>query len=1552
MQNLVPQFILEKFAAGEYSGQLEVASLFVDISGFSAVTSTLAQHGSEAAEAMADVMCGVFDPLVDAVSAQGGLITTFAGDGFTALFPAQGTELDQKDHLHALAAALAIQAHMTANPVQETSFGHFPFAVKLGLGLGRVDWGILLPDGEQIRAAYYFGGPAVDTAAAAEHHAQPGNITFHPGVASALEGLVTMLPVGNEGFTRLLAMNPEALLPQPVDLPPVQAPPGEENFVPAAILERGKDAGRQELGNGEFRQVVSVFINLMSVRGREDLLPFIQAVFALQRQYGGYLARVDFGDKGCNMLLFWGTPTSTEKDLDSALHFTLALGEYTPGSYKAGITYRMMYAGLAGSARRGEWTCYGEGVNYAARLMIAAPWGGIWLDERVANRVGAQFVVEKIGAREFKGFPEPQVVYALLEQSTRSAAVLFQGEMVGRKSELAQLHEFVCPLLTPGEVRFAGALVVEGEAGLGKSRLVAEFLQQVTTPTAEGEDASAQWALCQTDQTVRASLNPFRYWLRNYFGYSAAESVARNKRSFSRGLDQLISVIQDDALQQELNRGRSFLGALLELYWDNSPYAEADPQGRYELIFTTLKAFILAESLHRPLVLNIEDAQYLDEDSLAFLQRLVREVQSYPLAILATARPRAGQAPLLGNLPYTRLDLGVMGNEDICLLAKGVLGAPLGDDLAALLTERSEGNPFFAEQILLYLREGGVIKETGDAWHLVRKRAQDPLPTDVRLVFTARLDRLVKDVKDLVQTAAVLGREFDVQVLGHMLRSDAGLRDKMARAEDDAIWQAINQVRYLFKHALLCDAAYEMQLRARRRELHHLAAQSLEQLYPQELERHFGEIAYHYEAAFQQGLDTVRTQAWQYLERAGQRAAQAFENAVAVDFFTRAMQLLEESETSERYTLLLAREAVLNMIGDRAAQLADLESAQTLADTWKRPAERAEVALRRANYANATGDFTSAIEQAGVASTAAQAAGQVDQEAAAHFSWGEALYRMADYANSSSRLEQAMALARAAEKPGLEARILIMAGNVALNQANYESARQQYAQALALAQQAGVRRIEGSAQVSLGNVALYQGDYPLARQHYADGLAIIRQVGDRASEGKVLNNMGLAAKRQGDYEAARDGYTQGLQIARQVGDRPMESMLLSNLGDVLADQGDFATARAHYTQGLEIARQIGNRQSEGIGLGSLGIVAHRQGDYAAARDYLDQGLALFRQIGNRWAEAVGLIHLGEVALSQGERSAAQEYFTQSLDIAAQIGDRQKQAEAHNGLGRAAFGEGEHAAAREHYTQSLELARQIGDRKAEAETLHNLAQASVALDDAVKGREYFQQALALHEDLNQPQHIAEDLASLANLAWQDGDRETARARLDTLLPILEVNPGLEGAKHPQRAILQVVRLLEALGDRRAASVLAGAQHYLEARVASLPDEAAQRLYLESTPENQELLAAESTQATVEVPSSTGEETPQSVAEPKTLPDAAAEPEAKAPPRSAPTLKKPFVDAPTAVQIKNLDQAGLSRLLTDLAQGGAPGAVIVINIEHVTIENINISGNTPPLSDKGT
>ena len=492
--NLVPQFVLEKEEQGQNNGRFSAVCLFADISGFSTVTNTLVVHGSEAAELMADIMLAIFEPLVDAVYAQGGFITTFAGDAFTALFAFDADAPPAYER--ALATAVAIQQHLVTHPVQETEYGRFPFSVKLGLADGTVEWGILASDQDDIPAAYYFRGGAVDGAAGAEHQAQPGNIILTTAGGEAIADLAQTMPVG-EQHVRLLTVT--GALPAAQPLPAVETAPGQARFIPRAILDKQSQ--------GEFRQVVTLFVNLMGIHTAEDLALFLQAVFTLQAEYGGFLARVDFGDKGANLLLFWGMPISHEDDIDRALNFIYDLADVTPGSYKAGLTYRPMYAGLAGSTRRGEYTAYGGGVSYAARLMVKASWGTVWLDERLVNRMSQHFVTEAKGTHTFKGFADPQPVYSLVERQKVDLATFYQEEMVGRQAELAQLQRFVAPLRdeTAGE-RFAGILTVEGEAGLGKSRLVTEFFVNPAYTVAD----SCQIFIAQTDQTVQTPLNPFR----------------------------------------------------------------------------------------------------------------------------------------------------------------------------------------------------------------------------------------------------------------------------------------------------------------------------------------------------------------------------------------------------------------------------------------------------------------------------------------------------------------------------------------------------------------------------------------------------------------------------------------------------------------------------------------------------------------------------------------------------------------------------------------------------------------------------------------------------------------------------------------------------------------------------------------------------------------------------------------------------------------------------------------------------------------------------------
>ena len=133
-----------------------------------------------------------------------------------------------------------------------------------------------------------------------------------------------------------------------------------------------------------------------------------------------------------------------------------------------------------------------------------------------------------------------------------------------------------------------------------------------------------QWILAQTDQIIRAPLNPFRYWLRSYFTQSPKQTEAENKRAFNHKLNVLIADTTDEMIRETPEQGRSFLGALVNLYWEDSRYAQLDAQGRHEWTFTTLKELIKAESLRRPVLLNLEDIDQLDNESIAFIERLTQ----------------------------------------------------------------------------------------------------------------------------------------------------------------------------------------------------------------------------------------------------------------------------------------------------------------------------------------------------------------------------------------------------------------------------------------------------------------------------------------------------------------------------------------------------------------------------------------------------------------------------------------------------------------------------------------------------------------------------------------------------------------------------------------------------------------------------------------------------------------------------------------------------------------------------------------------------------------
>ena len=300
------------------------------------------------------------------------------------------------------------------------------------------------------------------------------------------------------------------------------------------------------------------------------------------------------------------------------------------------------------------------------------------------------------------------------------------------------------------------------------------------------EGKKVLWALCQADQIQRQSFNPLRNWLSRYFGISLGQSVDERKLSFDTKLDELISTTTDLELVRELERTRSILGALLELSWPGSLYEQLDPEGRYNNTFLALIALIKAESLRRPVILFIEDLQFIDSDSKDFLARLKRAIlassEPFPIAIIVTSRRQGAslEKGLIDSRIYLRGLSSALGQ-----MIETLLGGLVAPKLVALVMDRSEGNPYFAEQIIRYLQDENLI-ETGKAgWTPVRALDQGFLPGDVRAVLVARLDQLARGVRESVQAASILGRQFEVSLLVHMLRDDKYVFQNVGEAEED-----------------------------------------------------------------------------------------------------------------------------------------------------------------------------------------------------------------------------------------------------------------------------------------------------------------------------------------------------------------------------------------------------------------------------------------------------------------------------------------------------------------------------------------------------------------------------------------------------------------------------------------------------------------------------------------------------------------------------------------------------------------------------------------------
>lgn len=1185
MHRVVPELIVENYRKGVLRGEFPAVGMFLDLSGFSRMTDALMQHGQHGAEVLAGLMHSVFDPLVKSIFSYGGKIVSFAGDGVMALFPIQ--EDEKTTALRALASSWMIQRDLLRDPERSTVYGTFPFSVKIGVTIGSVDWRILCSqNGSQ--ATYYFRGSAVVESAEAEHQARAREIVLTQGMYELLRDSIKTKP--HSAFHRLtgfLGGAPETI---PYELPPVDVEISR-CFMPEEVVVYDM--------RGEFRQIVNLFMRIPELSDTE-LEDFIAGVFELRGQYGGLLTRLDFGDKGCNLLMLWGAPVAYENDIARALHFILDLQKRVNFPITTGVTYYVAHAGYLGSEMCEDYTCYGWGVNLASRFMMTAPEGAIWVDDRVARRVSQRFDLDYVGAQIFKGFAAEQKVYVMRGRKPVSN-VVYQGEMVGRVDELRRLTGFVEPLW---QGRFAGVIGVQGDAGIGKGRLVQAFnASRLFT------ERDALWAVCQADQVLRRSFNPLRGWLFRYFSLTQTRSQAERRRAFDSKLDDLLASIPDLELARELDRTRSILGALVDVHWDESLYNQLDAEGRYKNTLLALIALIKAESLRQPLILFVDDLHFVDQDTLTFLLQLKRSLSAspdaHPVAMIFAYRTQGVDRAPLEELIDAEIELTGLTRDDLSRLARNILGGSISEELTGLVMSRSEGNPYFAEQIIRYMQEESLLEMSATGWRQVERGRSTLLPGDIRALLVARLDQLSHEVKKIVQTASILGREFEVRVLEKMLGPAANITARLSEAEEASILLPLQEMRYIFYHGLLRDAAYSMQMRSRRRELHLLALSALEELYMDEAENRYAELAHHAE----QG--DHREKAKNYYALAARVSADAYQNHQAVDYYTRALACADPDDLGTQFDLVAERVEIHSRMGRRDLQLQDLNLLERWAEKLNDPDRFAKLLLLRSAYLFYAGNYLEAIEYAE----------RVDKTS--HDLHRTELYLFTQVVKMTS---------------------LLHLGRL-------EEAKAHGQKTLSLSRTSKNKKQEGRIHNTLGWVALELNEPEEARDHFLAVLAIAHETTDPALECRALNHLAkLEGEVNGNYSFAREYFGKAYELARKIGDRQMEAGTLSNMGFAAGMQGDFGAARAYHEQSLPISRETGDLFQEAYSLINLSSIAVMQNQAETALKQAQQAAGLARKISDLSGEAWATLYMGRAHLLLEEFDPARDAYHRSVEI--------------------------------------------------------------------------------------------------------------------------------------------------------------------------------------------------------------------------------------------------------------------------------------------------------------
>ncbi len=978
-------------------------------------------------------------------------------------------------------------------------------------------------------------------------------------------------------------------------------------------------------------------------------------------KYGGTINRF-LGD---SVLAFFGIPETHENDPERSVLAALEMREAVTElnlNISTGINTGMVYVGAIGPDSHSEFTAMGTAVNLAARLEKEAEPGQILVGQATYRLTRRAFEYNPLQPMTIRGISEPVNAYEVIKPLPRPEKIRgiegLRAEMIGREREFADLKDSVNELLSG-----RGQIVsIIGEAGVGKSRLVAEMREYLDlrqedktegiVPETSGLKSQVSCPMSIFEGRCVSIGESIGYWvfidmLRGYLDFAEDDTpetlgekiVSSMKSLFPRRWEEIVPYVAN-------------LLSIRSGEWDDR-FRHLPPEQIKHQTFFVLRDVFFALSQQKPLLLIFEDLHWADILSLDMINLLMDDLTRCPLMLLCVYRPHkehrswhiSAQASAKCLDRYREITLRPLSTQESRRLVGALLTIEnLPGSIRESILKKAEGNPFFVEEVIRSLIESGVVYQDGERWIANAEIEDITIPDTIQSVIMSRIDRLEDEARYVLQSASVIGRLFRHRLLGYITQQEQKLDEHLWKLEErDLVYEqrAIPELEYSFRHVLTQETAYNTILSRRRREFHRKVAEGYEALYASRIEEYYEELAYHYSRS------DDRAKALEYLVKAGDKSRQSFANDEAIDYYQRGLKLTDgpdaESKSasiighiyhslSEIYFPLMKYEEALECCHKALEHVTDKRRRARIygmiGHIYQQKYNQLGTALEYLNLGIAElGDDTECPEMAWLSIPLFWVANDKVDKGEAE----EIAHRGLKIVEGTEHYFEIAELCRCLAN-------LYSYGAFDSDRA-YEYARK----SLEAAQKSGNLDLIGRASIRLGHVHMLRDEDDAAVELCKAGIEIAKKTGKTFFLEQGYGILGGIHLRRQDWDKAIEYSERCLQIP----DNPKRAHVFKNLAIAHAGKGDDDSAIKLFREGIEIASNMGDDSFLmwwGYG-GPLLEIYQRREDWDSVIECLKRCL----EIPDHPARAQHLYRLAYICIRKGDTEKAIEYSREALE---------------------------------------------------------------------------------------------------------------------------------------------------------------------------------------------------------------------------------------------------------------------------------------------------------------